>query len=319
MSTLSIDNDELKANLAVILGISRDDDDWDATTSADVDRIIRSGRRKFFAAHAWRHLEEYYVIVTPEEFDDGTVAATDGVVTLTGGTWPSDITYYRFVPQDADGTATGVYSIASRDSDTQITLEDTSVDLDASTAYDCYQVDFDLPSNFAAFIDPLTIENSNDWELHEVASLPEWTIRAVGGRSRLKRDRPESFSVFQRVTDETGDFAPYITLWPVPDQQYTLKTKIRIEPGDSLSESGDVCHPIFSELMQEAILSAAENLYSDGGLKTHTQNFQAWLPRFIERDKRMRGTRRLAPRDRRDSRNDPLYHLKTAIVTFETD
>ena len=292
MATLAITLDEVKKDLALTLALGRDPTtDWDADTIADVNRIIRAGRRKFYAAYPWRHLEELYTIVTPAVYDTGTVAVAAGVVTLTGGTFPSDAADYVFLPETS-----GVYEIASRDGDTQITLKDTSLTLAAGETFDLYRVHFPLPTGFAAFLDPLTIENTRDGELNELPVLPEWTLRGVGSRLVPRIDRPEAFSIFQSVDDETGIFTPFLTLYPIPDTRYTITSRVRLEPGDSLAEAGAISHPIFSELMREAILAAGEEMYLNGMSSIHRENFARMLPDFVKRDNAYKGIRHLRPR-----------------------
>jgi hypothetical protein len=234
------------------------------------------------------------------------------VVTVSAGTLPTDAADYVFLP--ADG---GVYEIATRDGATQFTLEDTSLDLDAGTSYAIRRVHFPLPDGFAAFISPITIANSRDFELLEVPVLPEWTVRSVGSITRARTGRPEMFSLYQTVDDETGVFTPYLTVYPIPDQQYTLTGRVRVEPGDALNEAGVIAHALFSELMQEAILAAAEEMYLSGGSTIHTNNFQAWLPRFIRRDGVARSARRLRPRrtDRQLTRDQAWWAAHEDIAS----
>lgn len=70
-------------------------------------------------------------------YNDGSITISSGVVTLTSGTWPSwsdnsDLIIPNAVISNIDGTDAAYY-VASRDSDTQITLNDTSIDLVSST------------------------------------------------------------------------------------------------------------------------------------------------------------------------------------------
>lgn len=312
MATNAITVDELRANLLLVLGINRDYDQLDATTQADIDRVWRAGRRKYLAAHDWQHLQSRYVFVTTLPYTTGTVTVVDGVVTLSGGTFPADTDRYVFIPETG-----GVYEVASRDGDTQITLQDTSLDVDAGSTFSLYQIKFPLPSGYAGTVTPFTIENSQSDELTELPLLPEFTVRSIGGRNAPVYGRPEAWTTFQTVDSETGVFTPFLQVYPIPDQVYTVTARVRIEPGDSLAEAGTICHPMFSELLQEAILAAGEQLYLAGTQRTHTDNFATWLPRFIERDNRLRGVKHLPPRKSRKFRRDPLHDLRTATVTWE--
>jgi hypothetical protein len=310
MASLAITLSEVKKNLALLLGISRDIADWDADTASDMERIIRAGRRKFFAAHEWRHLETPYRIVLDAVYDTGTVTVVNGVVTVSSGTLPADTADYVFLPDDG-----GVYEIDTRDGDTQFTLVDTTLDLDALTEYEIRRVHYPLPDGFIAFLGPITIENTLDGEVLEVPVLPEWTVRGLGSRQRVVTDRPELVSVFHTVDDETGVFTPYLTIYPIPDAQYVLTMRVRIEPGDSLAEVGAIAHPKFSELMMEAILASGEEMFTGGESSVHRGNFEKWLPRYVKRDSMIRGTRRLRPRrsGRRLSREEMFWRVNAGV------
>jgi hypothetical protein len=310
MASTAITLSEVKKNLALLLGISRDPLDWDADTASDVERIIRSGRRKFAAAHEWRHLEQPYRVVVDDVYDTGTVTVVDGVVTVSSGTLPTDTADYVFLPDDG-----GVYEIDTRDSATEFTLVDTTLDLDALTEYEIRRVHFPLPDGFIAFLGPITIENTLDGEVLEVPVLPEWTVRGLGSRQRAVTDRPELVSVYHTVDAETGVFTPYFTIYPIPDAQYVLTMRVRIEPGDSLAEVGAIAHPMFSELMMEAILAAGEEMFTGGESSVHRNNFQTWLPRYVKRDSMIRGTSRVRPRrsDRRLSREELFWRVNAGV------
>jgi subtilisin-like proprotein convertase family protein len=78
-------------------------------------------------------LDTTFSQLTPTTFElrFGTITVVDGVVTMTGDTrWPLGAEDAYLI---VDGTA---YSIASRDSDTQYTLDDTTVNLPARTPYE---------------------------------------------------------------------------------------------------------------------------------------------------------------------------------------
>lgn len=293
MASLGISRSEVYANLATVLGINRVSSSWDAQTLSDVQRVWRMGVRKFIASNDWKHLEETHTFVIPAVYETGTVTVVDGVVTLAGGTFPSWAANAVFLPDDG-----GVYEVSTRDGDTQLTLLDTSLDLAALSEFELRQTRFDLPSHFARVLEPFTIENSRYEELEEIPILPEWTLRGVGGREVPRLDRPEAFTTFQDVDEATNTFTPYLKVWPIPDAQYTVSGTIGVMIDDTLSqiESVVICNPLFSELLQESILAAGEQLYHSGEQNIHTQNFEKWLPAFVQKDRMLRGVRSLRPR-----------------------
>ena len=105
MATLAITNDELDAEIGQVLGISRTRTDWDPlTTALDVDRMVRSGRRRFFSAYNWSFLREDLVINTIAPITAGTVTIVNGAVTLTTA-WSDFANFadYLFAPDGGGG------------------------------------------------------------------------------------------------------------------------------------------------------------------------------------------------------------------------
>lgn len=292
MASLSITNTEIKERLAMLMGVSRTEANWagNSTILADVNRIIRAGRRKFFSAYDWSFLEVRHDIAIPAPLKTGTIAIVNGVVTLTGSTFPTNTAnQYLF----ANGS---LYQINTRDSTTQLTLLDLTINLPAGTKYVLYYARFALPSNFAALVGPFTIENSQiAIELQELPVIPEHQVRGLLSKRTAYAAQPKAFSIFHIVNSETGIATHFINLYPFPDVAYFATARIRVSPGDSLAESGDVFGAEYSELMLEAILSACEQIYNDSaGL--HTDLFVRMLPDFIRKDKIAQGARRLLPR-----------------------
>lgn len=312
MASLNIDNTEIYARLAIQLGISRDSADWDDQTTDDVERIVRAGRRKFFSAYDWSFLEVYIQILTVAPYDTGTVEIVDGVVTLTGGTWPTGAASQRL---SVDG---GVYEVDTRDNGTQLTLFDTSLDVDDETEFVLYHTRYSLPTNFSAFVSPVTIENSRYCQdMREIPVLPEFSVRGLNSKQSAFSERPRAFSIFHTLDEETGIPTYFLDLYPLPDEVYTITSKVRINPGDSLAEVGDVFHASFSELMLEAILAAAEQIYGDGP-GAHTQLFASMLPDFIHKDRVSAGARTMLPRGTGRGNNLPHnYELIIAPIEIE--
>jgi hypothetical protein len=290
MASLGIDNDEIYARLAMQMGINRDDGEWSPTNQSDADRIIRSGRRKLFSAHDWSFLEIEHEINVLAPDDDGTITVVDGVVTLAGSTFHASAAGQHIA---FDGS---IYRINTRDSATQVTLFDTSVDADALTEYKVYFTRYDLPTNFSAFVGPVTIENSETIaEMTELPVLPEHQVRGLASNRNAFSARPTAFAVFHTVDEETGIASHFVNVYPLPDNEYVATTRVRILPGDSLSEDDEVCGAEYAELLLEAILAACEQLYNDAP-GVHTELFAKMLPDFIRKDKVAQGVRRLKPR-----------------------
>lgn len=281
MASLVLSNDELKQNLAMVMGVSRDyANDWDAETISDVDRIIRSGRRRFFSAYDWSFLVKDFPIEleAPNEVD---ITVTAGVVSLDAGSWPTDPTAWLIV---IDGVP---YSIASFTTPLA-TLTDTSI---STTADDVkmYKSRYDLDSNFAAFESPVVLQGGH--VMTEMGTLPDYSVRSLSSKISPKTGEPRYFSIWQTVTNETGEPTYYMHVWPLPEQAYVVTTRIRIQPGDALEEVNSF-HSLFAECMQTSVLAAAEQLYNDEP-GVHTQRLSELLPEAINKDRRTRGVRNI--------------------------
>ena len=312
MPTLAINNAEIKESLALILGANRDEGEWDDQIFADVNRVIRAGRRKFFMASDWSFLESNIQFVTEAPLTL-TGSCVNGTITITAGTVPDPaIGYYKVAPQ-TDGN---VYDIASS-FPTSIVLVDTSVTFTDQSII-LYRYAYDLPTNFSAFIDPVVVENNADdsTQLSEYATLPDFQVTGSLNRNRIVTGFPEIFATTQAVDAETGDFSFFLLVYPFPAAAttYVIKSRIRIYPGDALDEPGDIFHPVFSELMSEAIYAQAEIMFK-GQPGVHTQLFGSLLPAAIKRDREMRGVRRLLPRAN-TSLLSPNAEIRRAEITF---
>ena len=313
MSTLAITNSEIYAELGFLLGISRTFSDWDTQTQGDMNRVLRSGRRRFFSARAWKFLQQPLVIPILGPFQEETITIAAGVVTKTAGTaWPTDATNYVLSPGGG-----GVYAIASRTSDTEIILEDTTVaNAVADGDYNLYKIKYDLPSGFGGWEGPITLENANGLTINESRNFPDYVVRAFANLDRPITDTPRLFSLTS-TTDAVTAIATYqLLIYPLPDEDYTLHTEIRIAPGDTLTEADSVVitNPVFTECYKECILAAAEVTWFDRP-KAHSERFKALLKEAIRIDNAMAGVRHGRPRNR-NIRRTRDYELIVGTVDF---
>jgi hypothetical protein len=76
-----------------------------------------------------------HIMVSPTitPYNTGTIAIVNGVVTLTGGTWPSGAADDRLLVNGE------TYDVATRDSGTQLTLGDLTVNVGGGTSYSLFR------------------------------------------------------------------------------------------------------------------------------------------------------------------------------------
>lgn len=312
MATLALTNDELDSEIGMVLGVSRTRTDWDSTTQADVDRMVRSGRRRFFSAHNWKFLQEDLLINILAPVTDGTVTIVDGVVTLTDS-WSDFANFADYVFAPGGG---GVYSIASAVSGTSITLEDLTVDADALSTYSLYKIAYDLPAAFGGWVGPITLENHEGRTLNESRNFPEYTLRAFANRKTARSDTPSLFAVRSTPDAETAIATFQLHVYPLPDAAYILNTRYKINAGDTLdlATSAIAADPVFSECYKESVLAAVEiNAFGQPG--AHSARFAELLVEAVRQDNTMRGVR--LGRPRRGARRLPRnYELIVGTVDF---
>lgn len=226
---------------------------------ADIQDCLNDGLRRVYSAHNWSFLRPVADVVTTAPYVTGTVTIAAGVVTLVGGTFPS-------------WAASGVlqvnnryYSVATRDSNTQITLNDTSATVATAASYQLARPEIPLDAAFDSV--------ANDSNLAYYPSPDSWfppvqwrhdsTIRQLEGNNP-EFDRPVFYSVRTVTFDPTVGSRKVLALYPAPDQVYTLRVPMILRP--VLLDSGNI-YPIggevLSQVILEACLAAAEHSFEE--------------------------------------------------------
>lgn len=152
-NTLAVSYTDLQSEVALALGWNPTAASW---TSAQTNTLWpRINKKALYQAyypepldgervgHSWSFLRPRGSLTLNVPYTTGTVAIAAGVVTLTGGTFPS---WAASGDLWVDG---GRYPVSTRDGNTQITLVDTSVTVSAGETYELIQHAYDLPSDFA--------------------------------------------------------------------------------------------------------------------------------------------------------------------------
>jgi hypothetical protein len=268
-STLSIAYADLRSETGQFLGWSRDSANWSTENrSTIIASILADGLRRFYVppilqgerkAHEWSFLKPTISITTTAPYSTGTIAATAGVVTLSGGTWPT-------AAADGELIVAGVtYTVNTRNSGTGITLDDTSIEIDAGTAYEIVFPFVTLTDAFGGLLGPITFRPGSSACYGPLENVGEWMIRTRRQDSDLT-SRPTMAAIRNRVISDTSTIGQRweMLMWPIPDAAYELFAKIRIAP-NTLSAThtypyGGMPH---ARTIQEAVLSVAEERMID--------------------------------------------------------
>ena len=290
---------DLQAELAFHLYAKRGSFTLSANQSADIDRCIRKGLHAVYSAYTrWSFLRPVVTIQTLPTYNTGTitVVASTGVVTLVDGTFPSyAATSFGqiWISTHADPHYNGgLYQIASRDSDTQVTLANyTGPDFATVIPYVLSFNRYPLPLGFDTFEDDLTFQNDGRYGRHSIPKVDEIEVRR-----RLQHPhhpgRPDMYAL--TMAQYTGVTQPastrYITFWPIPDAEYVLSAKASLRP---FPISPTVPYPMGDEVLApclvESCLAAAErdvqSMDANHPEAVHSRAFPPLLAAAVQADK----------------------------------
>ena len=216
--------------------------------AADINDCVNDGLHRVYAAHNWSFLRPVADVVTTAPYATGTITIAAGVVTLSGGTFPA-------------WSASGVlkvnnryYSVASRNSNTQITLDSTSVTIAAASSYQLARPEIPLDAAFDSVANDsdLTYYPSPDYWYPPVKWRHDASIRQLEGNNP-EFDRPMFYSVRTVTFDPTVGSRKVLALYPAPDKVYTLRVPMILRP---VSLDGTNLYPIGGEMLTQVILEA---------------------------------------------------------------
>jgi len=271
--------------------------------TADIEDCIKDGLQDVYTAHLWSFFRPIKEITTTAPYATGTITVAAGVVTLVGGTFPS-------------WAAVGVlkivddyYDVDTRDSGSQITLEDTSVTVAVASSFELGRPEYDLPAAFEAI--------SGDSDLHyepgqsdfypPVRQRHDSAIRRMSQENPY-HDRPMYYSVRTVEFDPTVGSRKRLALYPTPDAAYVLKVPMILRPTmiDTTNEF-PVGGETLAQVITEACLAAAERNFEEQEGR-HTKRFMELLPLAIMADQEKSAPTSLGPdAPRGEGYNNNMY------------
>lgn len=246
MTSTKVDNSILQERIGHYLFGLRSG--FTADQYSDINDCLNDGVRRVYAAHNWSFLRPIADVTTTAPYATGTVEVASGVVTLTGGTFPSWAASGVFKVNNQ------YYSIASRDSDTQITLDNTSTTIASGASYQLARPEIPLDETFDSVANDsdLTYYPSPDSWYPPVKWRHDSTVRRLEGDDP-QFDRPAFYSVRTVTFDPTVGSRRVLALYPTPDAAYTLRVPMILRP--VLVGSVDI-YPIGGEMLSQVILEA---------------------------------------------------------------
>lgn len=280
--------DWLLQELGAVL-LSANSGAWTHEEQRKIESLAQRGIRQFcvpsmaagdtrYFGHRWSFLYVLREMTTNAPYSTGTIAATSGVVTLSGGTWPS-------WAADGELVVGGVtYQVATRDSDTQITLVDTSKSVTAGSTYSLPRRFYTLASDIESIEGTLTYRSdtfgARQIKLYQQSHIDN--LAQMADSSGI----PHSGTV--NVVYSAGNVASQrLELWPRADAVYELKFKCKLRladlvPGDVLP--GDKEH---AETILKSALAIADP-------SKYRAEFLEMLAASIQLDQATRAPERIA-------------------------
>lgn len=256
----------------------------------DIGDCLNDGLRRVYAAHNWSFLRPIADVTTTAPYATGTITVAAGVVTLVGGTFPS------WAASGVLSVSNRYYSVASRGSDTQITLDDTTVSVSSAASYQLARPEIALDATFDSV--------ANDSDLNYYPSADSWyppvkwrhdsTIRQLEG-SNPEFDRPVFYSVRTVTFDPTVGSRKVLAMYPAPDKAYTLRVPMILRP--VLLDDTNVYAiggEVLSQVMLEACLAAAEHNFEERD-HVHEKRFLELISLAIREDQERSSPTSLGP------------------------
>jgi hypothetical protein len=179
-------------------------------------------------AARWPYFERDKTLTTSAKYSDGTIAfdftggSSERLVTLSGGTWPSDADFGRLIISDTH------YSVDRRLSGTTLTLEENNspvADIAAGSSYTWYRSVYPLPFDFRKMGRIYDVANE-----HEIALV---TPDVHHGASIHFYDTPDT--PWQATTRAHGEYynAYSIEFGPPPSTARTYDYEYEAAPRES--------------------------------------------------------------------------------------
>ena len=253
---------------------------YSSDQTTDIEECIKDGLRDVYSAHDWSFFKPLEDITTTAPYTTGTLTIVSGVVTLAGGgTFPS------WAAQGLLKVSDSYYSVASRDSNTQITLDDTTVAVSSGATYELGRPEVPLADTFEAVANDsdLTYYPDQNEIPPKIRQRHDQFIRKCQ-QDDPSYDRPSFYSVRTVEFDPTVGSRKRLAFYPTPDAAYVLRVPMILRPTMiDVTNQYPVGGETLSQVITEACIAAAERNYDEQDNR-HTKRFQELLPQAIAAD-----------------------------------
>jgi hypothetical protein len=207
--------------------------------------------------HQWSFMRPLQELTLTAPYATGTITATAGVVTISGGTWPTWAEHGGELFVRGRG-----YWVTARDGLT-ITVDDETLALTTATTYQLTRCRYELPENFGGIEGPLTYAAGAGWPRRWIEVVKHADLRrklqVVGWISR-----PSIAAIVPKTFDPGTGTLYQIEFWPRPDADYVLTYVMRAIAVE-LSDDNEypMGGPDLGPVITESCLAAMERLLDD--------------------------------------------------------
>lgn len=244
-----------------------------------INYCIKDGLERVYAAHEWSFFRPLADVTTTAPYATGTVTISSGVVTLTGGSFPA------WAASGVLKAGDKYYSVASRDSGTQLTLNDLTASLAAASSYQLAMPEVQMDVAFDSV--------ANDSDLAYYPGPTSW-FPAVCNRHdslirKLEAENPEFgrpcfYSVRIDRFDPTVGSRKTLAFYPAPDASYVLRVPMILRPvAIDNANQYPVGAEMLSQVILQACLAAAEHNYEERE-HVHEKRFLELIALAIRKD-----------------------------------
>lgn len=283
-TAMTIEYSQLASEVGEYLGMGRDS--WSDLEETRIKSIIKSGLRQVYypqrqnekSAYQWSWMRPEAVIVTTAEYATGTIEIISGVVTLSGGTFPD------WADEGEIKVSSQIYTVNTRDSNTQVTLDDLSVSIPAGATYSLGRPSYDLPEGFDGNFDGNLHYKTGDNTLYPSIKILSPELIREHRQNYNGSDRPLCASIQPKAFQPAIGQRWQITFFPSPSQSWTLYGRYKVRPemidGTNKFPLGGSA---MAEVFLESCLAVAEKRFVEDS-KIHQEEFQKLLRQAIDQD-----------------------------------
>mgnify|MGYP003655030287 CR=1 FL=1 len=283
-SEMTIEYSQLVSEVGEYLGMGRSS--WSSLEETRIESIVKSGLRQVYypqrsgdkLSYQWSWMRPEATIVTTAEYGTGTVEIVSGVVTLSGGTFPS------WANEGEIKISSQVYTVNTRDSDTQVTLDDLSIAIAAGSTYSLGRPSYDLPAGFDGSFDGNLHYKTGDNTLYPSIKIFSPEVIREHRQNYNGSDRPLCASIQPKQFQASVGQRWKITFFPSPSQSYTFYGRYKVRPEMITAVNKfPLGGSAMAEVFLESCLAVAEKRFVEDS-KIHQEEFRRLLKQAIDND-----------------------------------